>query len=586
MKDVHVVKLRRDPERHQNALLAQLWHHRDRRLDRVSQNHEEFISIVPSDVSGASKDDAHPTYHSQNHQGTYPRHYGPLGWRSKRIGIENRDLQDETGTLALSNCHLVLWTGEIGLGTPPQTFSVDFDTGSSDLWVPSSDCDHSCDTFAGWRRFDQSKSSSATLASKNPTENAFFAQYADGETVAGVHVKDILHLGDSLTVNEQVFAQITSLANFQTCASEEGVFGLGFSMISSHNFPTPINNLSSKLRHPIFSLYLDPTDDYPEPNPTETKTHVQPTSHHSELVFGGVNPRHYIGCISWHSLGQFKEVRTGHTFQGYWDFRLDAVAVGGALLPSSELALVDSGSTYIVGPGAAVQKIAEVNGATCFVMPPGAEPQAIACDSPSGFDAAALECDAPMLSLEFRADGATYTLEKEDLISRLETPQGDICILRIQASNDIPGWVLGDVFFNRFYSVFDFQQKRVGFAKSTKDSSDVCGADSHLFHDGTPSESGTANRPAPPSPTAVTYVHPTQAGEGMGPATDGAPTIPSPSVHASGRKFGMVAVVATALVLLMVIFARRRREHRKEKNFEMIATNADLRLDEDTLGVI
>ena len=274
--------------------------------------------------------------------------------------------------------------------------------------------------------------------------------------VYGSHAIDVLQLGSSIRIEEQVFAQITSLRSFATCEAEEGILGLAYSMISSHGYPSLLSNLDNPnlLLHGVFSLYLNMADDYP-PDPNDILSgqffdeqgNVQygsnrPTSYSSQIVFGGVDQKHYEGCLTWHDLVEYESAQDGTNPQGFWEIALDAVYVGGIdLAPAThadtQRGLVDSGSTYIVGPKLAVAQFAQYNHAKCFTLKDPEKPESTSC-YPGNFDAAMVDCDQPFFDLEFVVDGTTYVLEREDLLYQVPTSKGEACVLKMIGSEDIP----------------------------------------------------------------------------------------------------------------------------------------------------
>jgi hypothetical protein len=160
--DVHSIPIHRSASQTLNAFWAQHNHHRDRRLAR--------------ERSGTTRGQKHSYEH-------------PIEWR--------RSLASD---ITLSNCHLLLWSGTIHVGNPPQEFLVQFDNGSNEIWIPSKECDSSCQAFPDWRRFDGNASLSYQPASDNPNQNYFSIRYQGGEWVSSHSFLQVPRLTPSLSL--------------------------------------------------------------------------------------------------------------------------------------------------------------------------------------------------------------------------------------------------------------------------------------------------------------------------------------------------------------------------------------------------
>jgi saccharopepsin len=221
--------------------------------------------------------------------------------------------------------------GEIALGSPEQKFNVIFDTGSSDLWVASSQCDDSCGRHA---KYDSAKSSTYVA---NGT--SFDIMYGSGP-VSGFQSVDNLDMG-GLIVKGQEFAEVTNAAGLGAAyklGKFDGILGMAFQVLSVNDVTTPFNNLVNQglVESSQFAFYLG--------NSRQDK---------GELVLGGTDPAHYTGDITWVNL----------LSATYWEITLNGMSVDGTSYTSGTKAIVDSGTSILTAPSSVVAAIAKQIGA-------------------------------------------------------------------------------------------------------------------------------------------------------------------------------------------------------------------------------
>jgi len=320
----------------------------------------------------------------------------------------------------------VQYYGTVQLGTPTKDFKVLFDTGSSNLWVPSS----TCTNCAFWKsKYNPSESSTYRA---NGTD--FKIKYGTG-SMKGFVVNDVLTIGSLQCDLDFAIATNEPGATFKA-AKFDGIFGLGWPSIAVDGIVPPMQHLHNAglLDEYMFGFYLQDN---------KKKQGV--------LTLGGYD-RTKAKVVQWTPVSE----------ENYWSVNMQKMTFGGISATSVTWAIMDSGTSLIVGPKADVAVVAGLMGAT-EVM--------------SGMYSVSCSSDLPDMevTLGSGSDAITLVVKGEDLRMKICVFYVICqCILGI-AGMDLPKplWILGDVVMRDYYTIFDIGNARIGFSKLLADKENI-----------------------------------------------------------------------------------------------------------------
>merc|ERR1711865_1029241 len=191
--------------------------------------------------------------------------------------------------------------GPITIGTPPQTFNVIFDTGSSNLWISSG---------SNWQPLNfhsKYKSTKSSTYVKNGTK--FSIAYGSG-ALSGFISEDTVNLG-GVDVPNALFAEATSEPGLAFKLGKfDGLMGMAFESIAVDGIKPAWYAAVGDAK--LFGVYL-----------------------------GGTDTAHYTGDISYFPVSRAK----------YWQVSVDSFSVGN--LTKVE-AILDTGTSLLVVPPAVI----------------------------------------------------------------------------------------------------------------------------------------------------------------------------------------------------------------------------------------
>jgi saccharopepsin len=234
-------------------------------------------------------------------------------------------------------------------------------------------------------------------------------------------------IGD-LTIKKQDFAEATKEPGLAFAFGKfDGILGLAYDTISVNHITPPFYNAIDQglLKEKVFTFRLGSSEE-----------------DGGEAVFGGIDPSHYTGKITYVPLRR----------KGYWEVELESVAFGDDVLELENTgAAIDTGTSLIVMPTTIAEMLNSEIGATRswngqYTVP---------CDKVPGLP-----------DFTFVFGGKPYPIASTDYILNL----GNQCVSSFTGMDiNLPGgelWIVGDVFLRKYFTVYDLGRDAVGFATS------------------------------------------------------------------------------------------------------------------------
>ncbi|KAK4997517.1 hypothetical protein LTR66_003068 [Elasticomyces elasticus] len=330
---------------------------------------------------------------------------------------------------------------QVSIGTPAQNVMLDFDTGSADLWVWSTELSHSVQQQgkrAGHTMFNASKS----LTFKNHANSTWKISYGDSSSASGTVGTDVLVIG-GLAIQNQAIELANQLSAQFVQGAGDGLLGLAWGSINTVKptpVPTPVENMITQQDIPksseLFTAYLGSWRDAKNPDKGE-----------SFYTFGYID-QNVVTAAGLSSINDiyYTPVDNSH---GFWQFTSASASVNDQTINrSGNTAIADTGTTLALVDDATVEAI--------YKAIPGSKYDS----TQQGYVFPTNTTAEQLPVVSFAVGGKLFDVMKEDLA--FADAGNGMVYGGIQSRGDMTFDILGDTFLKSIYAIFDQGNTRFG----------------------------------------------------------------------------------------------------------------------------